>query len=46
LVEKGGAKSTDYQNLESAKEYSDKCVDAADAWAKKAVPFLNILGIM
>lgn len=36
LVEKSGAKSTDYQNLESAKEYSDKCVDAAAKWAPVA----------
>lgn len=33
LVEKSGAKSTDYQNLESAKEFSDKCVSAAERWA-------------
>ena len=32
IVEKSGAKSTDYQNLESAKEFSDKCVDAAANW--------------
>ena len=32
LVEKSGAKSTDYQNLESAKEFSDKCVSAAEKW--------------
>ncbi len=36
LVEKSGAKSTDYQNLESAKEFSDKCVPAAKAWAPVA----------
>lgn len=33
LVEKSGAKSTDYQNLESAEEFSDKCVPAAEKWA-------------
>lgn len=32
VVEKVGAKSTDYQNLESAKEFSDKCVKAAANW--------------
>lgn len=32
VVEKVGAKSTDYQNLESAKEFSDKCVEAAANW--------------
>ena len=32
LVESSGAKSTDYQNLESAKEFSDKCVAAAEKW--------------
>lgn len=36
LVEKSGAKSTDYQNLESAKEFSDKCVAAAENWAPVA----------
>ena len=36
LVEKSGAKSTDYQNLESAKEFSDKCVSAAKNWAPVA----------
>ena len=36
LVEKSGAKSTDYQNLESAKEFSDKCVSAAEEWASVA----------
>lgn len=36
LVKKSGAISTDYQNLESAKELSDKCVDAAGAWAETA----------
>ena len=29
-------KSTDYQNLESAKEFSDKCVDAAANWTPVA----------
>lgn len=32
VVEKTGAKSTDYQNLETAKEFSDKCVDIAEKW--------------
>lgn len=36
LVEKSGAKSTDYQNLESAKEFSDKCVSSAERWAPVA----------
>lgn len=33
VVEKSHAKSTDYQNMESAKEFSDKCVDTAEKWA-------------
>lgn len=32
LVEKSGAKSTDYRNLESAEEFSEKCVPAAESW--------------
>jgi len=32
IVEESGAKSTDYQAQESAKEYSDKCVDKAVKW--------------
>lgn len=36
IVEKSGAKSTDYQNLESAKEFSDKCVEAAANWTPVA----------
>lgn len=36
LVEKSGAKSTDYQNLESAEEFSDKCVSAALGWVPVA----------
>jgi len=32
IVEKAGAKSTDYQNLESAKEFSDKCISTAESW--------------
>ena len=36
IVEKSGAKSTDYQNLESAKEFSDKCVETAEKWAPVA----------
>ena len=33
IREKSHAKSTDYQNLESAKEFSDKCVETAEKWA-------------
>ena len=36
IVEKSQAKSTDYQNLESAKEFSDKCVETAEKWAPVA----------
>lgn len=36
IVEASGAKSTDYQNLESAEEFSDKCVDTAQKWAPVA----------
>lgn len=36
IVHKSGAKSTDYQNLESAEEFSDKCVETAEKWAKVA----------
>jgi len=36
LVEESEAKSTDYQAQESAKEYSDKCVEKAEAWAPVA----------
>jgi MoaA/NifB/PqqE/SkfB family radical SAM enzyme len=36
LVEKIGAKSTDYQNLESAEEFSSKCVETAEKWAPVA----------
>ena len=36
IVEKSHAKSTDYQNLESAKEFSDKCVETAKKWAVTA----------
>lgn len=36
IVEKSRAKSTDYQNLESAKEFSDKCVETAEKWAPVA----------
>lgn len=36
IVEKSGAKSTDYQNLESAKEFSDKCVETAEKWTQVA----------
>lgn len=54
LVEKSGAKSTDYQNLESAEEFSDKCISTAEKWApvaerlwkesKKASPFVGCKG--
>lgn len=33
IVEKCGAKSTDYQNLESVREFSDKCDKAAKKWS-------------
>ena len=33
IVEKSHARSTDYQNLETAKEFSDKCVETAEKWA-------------
>ena len=36
IVEASGAKSTDYQDVETAKGYSDKCVDAAANWAPVA----------
>ena len=36
VVEKCNAKSTDYQNLESAREFSDKCTDTAEKWAPVA----------
>ena len=36
IVEASGAKSTDYQDVETVKEYSDKCVDAAANWAPVA----------
>lgn len=36
IVEKSGAKSTDYQNLETAEEFSDKCVETAEKWAPVA----------
>ncbi len=36
VVEKSGAKSTDYQNQESAQEYSDKCIEVAEKWAPVA----------
>lgn len=41
IVEKSGAKSTDYQNLESAKEFSDKCVETAEKWAPVAERLWN-----
>lgn len=36
IVEASGAKSTDYKDVESAKEYSDKCVSAAEKWTPVA----------
>ena len=36
IVETCGAKSTDYQNLETAKEFSDKCVEVARKWSPVA----------
>ncbi len=36
IVEKSRAKSTDHQNLETAKEFSDKCVETAEKWAPVA----------
>jgi len=36
MVEESGAKSTDYMNPESAKEFSDKCVDTAAKWKPTA----------
>ena len=33
IVDQSGAKSTDYSDVETAKEYSDKCVEKAAAWA-------------
>ena len=36
IVEKSHARSTDYQNLETAKEFSDKCVETAEKWAPVA----------
>ena len=36
IVERTGARSTDYQNTETAREFSDKCVDTAAKWAPVA----------
>ncbi len=36
VVEKAGARSINYQNMESAKEFSDKCVENAEKWAPVA----------
>ena len=36
IVNNSGAKSTDYQNLETAEEFSDKCVEASEKWAPVA----------
>lgn len=44
IVERSGAKSTDYQNLESAKEFSDKCVETARKWAPVADRLWNESG--
>lgn len=33
---KGRGRSTNYQNMESAKEFSDKCVENAEKWAPVA----------
>lgn len=40
-MEKSHAKSTDYQNLESAKEFSDKCVEAAENGGTRGRPALG-----
>ncbi|MCR4805521.1 MAG: radical SAM protein [Clostridia bacterium] len=32
IVEESGAESTDYSDKETAKEYSDKCVEVAERW--------------
>lgn len=36
IVEESGAKSTDYEARETAKEYCDKCVETAEKWAPVA----------
>lgn len=36
IVEQSGARSTDYQDVETAKEYSDKCIETAAEWAPVA----------
>ena len=41
IVEKSHAKSTDYQNLESVKEFSDKCVEAAENGGTRGRPALG-----
>ena len=41
IVEKSHAKSTDYQNLESAKEFSDKCVETAEKMGSGSGPALG-----
>ena len=41
VVETCGAKSTDYQNLESAREFSDKCVETSEKWAVTAARLWN-----
>ena len=41
IAEKSHAQSTDYQNLESAKEFSDKCVETAAKWAPVAERLWN-----
>lgn len=44
VVEKANAKSTDYQNLETAKEFSDKCVETAEKWTPVADRLWNESG--
>lgn len=36
IVEESGSKSTDLQNPESAKDFSDRCVDVSKAWTPVA----------
>ena len=36
IVAESNAKSTDYMAQESAREYSDKCVEKAENWAPVA----------
>ena len=39
IVEKNGARSTDYQNLETAKEFLDKCEEVAANWTIRRLFF-------